>query len=126
MDEQNMGMDYSKETYAEALRLAANDISRTADTKDSVNDIMMGYILDACAKLGETLKSEEEQLSDDICKAQAYQDYMEQLKQDGTETKNKDKPIVRIGSIDVNFYYGDYSFNPVGMKGNEKAYGEDA
>lgn len=120
MDEQNMGMDYSKEVYAEALRMAANDISRTADTKDSANDIMMGYILDACAKLGETLKGEEEQFSDDICKAQAYQDYMEQLKQDGTETKNKDKPIVRIGSIDVNFYYGDYSFNPVDTKGGKE------
>ena len=120
MDEQNMGTDYSKEVYAEALRTAANDISRTDYTKDSVNDIVMGYILDACAKLGETLKGEEEQFSDDICKAQAYQDYMEQLKQDGTETKNKDKPIVRIESIDVNFYYGDYSFNQVDTKGGKE------
>lgn len=118
MDEQNMGMDYSKEVYAEALRMASTDISD--DTKDSVNDIMMGYILDACAKLGETLKSEEEQPSDDICKAQAYQDYMEQLEQDGTETKNKDKPIVHIGSIDVSFYYGDYLFNPIDTKGGKE------
>lgn len=118
MDEQNMGMDYSKKVYAEALRMASADISD--DTKDSVNDIMMGYLINACSKLGETSKSEEEQLSDDIYKAQAYQDYMEQLKQDGTETKNKDKPIVRIGSIDVNFYYGDYSFNPIDMKGGKE------
>ena len=101
MDEQNMGMDYSKEVYAEALRMAANDISRTADTKDSANDIMMGYILGACAKLGETLKSEEEQPSDDICKAQAYQDYMSELK----EEERQDAHVV-FGDVFVTIYNG--------------------
>lgn len=98
MDEQNMGMDYSKEVYAEALRMASTDISD--DTKDSVNDIMMGYILDACAKLGETLKSEEEQPSDDIRKAQAYQDYMVELKEERQEAQ------VVFGDVFVTIYNG--------------------
>ena len=102
---------YSKATILEAY-LALSE-KHSGVTGKSVADVFNENLLAAP-------DIPEEQVTDDLCKAQAYQDYMEQLKQDGTETKNKDKPIVRIGSIDVNFYYGNYSFNPVDMKGGKE------